>query len=578
MTTRSQLPPERMVWGADRAVPATGREALDWLTLCRFIGWRPTIRYGVPVQASPSPRCIVLALDPDLLGEEAETALAQLLEREPVLVVTRAAAAGTPVARLSGVSATGGRRVCGRVAWIGPGPERSWLAWGDLAVDTVRAGEDVKPWGLVGEAPLLMARPVGQGHVVSMAVHPSVLRDAAQPGTGILRHLLLWGVPPPVAWVDLEHTLVLRMDDPGSAARSHLRSWRHPTLHEDQWMRLAVHLRARNARISVGYVPGWVDDGDPQRGTLRVGGRRVLRVPGGVHPSPSVRYEEHGPGRATHDHVSEFRGLRQLRSAGAGDVELHGYTHVRDVDRWAGAEDRYHGIHWYRELDGLDGAHGTRVADDLLGRGQAVLRDYFGTRPVALLCPGQACAEPAGVAAIRRGLHLVAADSLAVRHGSRLCWSSHVQSPYLDGPHGSWFEAGLPVVGCLHDRDIALEHPEWLPSLLDQWHDAGARRIIDFRVFAGILARHVVLRSDEHPVLQATTGDAPPLLGAVPVRVRTTRNAVALWSLKQDSDILHPRSDVDGPASAGTRRAGALRRRTMVLRAYSAPSARSDRM
>lgn len=549
VTAPSQLPAESAVWGGgDRSLSPTRREALDWLTLCRFVGWHPGITPSVPATTTSPPRCLVLALEPTHVDEEAAAALATLLEREPMLVVARAAPAGTPLASIAGVAAEGERRVTGGVRWTGPGPSRSWLAWLDLELASVRAHPDATPWALVGDAPLMVGHRVGRGHVVTVAAHPSRLRDAAPPGTGVLRHLLLWGTPPPVAWIDFEDTLVLRLDDPGSAASSHLSSWRHPTVREAKWAQVAAQLRARGARMSVGYVPGWVDDGDPSRGTLRVAGHRVERVPGGIHPSPLVRYEEHPRlGGGTHDHESEYRGLRWLAASGVGDLELHGFTHIRDIDRWATAGDRYDGVHWYRELEELTGAHATVAGDYLVRRGQQVLGAYFGTRPVALLCPGQTCSEPAGVAALGAGLDLVAGECLGVRHAGRLCWSPHVLSPYLDGPHRCWFEAGLPVVGCLHDRDVALRRPGWFPETLDQWRDAGARRLVDFRVVAGMLARRVVLAADDRPTLERANGAAPPLVKPVPVRVRTARGAVALWALQDPgsghfADEARPRS------------------------------------
>lgn len=548
VASSGELPTDAAIWGTgDHSVPPNDREALDWLTLCRFLGWHPKVEHSVSSVVAAPPRWLILATEPSATGEGEAAHLAALLDREAVLVLARAAQPGSPLARLSGVAATGARTVTGAVRWTGPGPGREWLAWPELDVAGLRVEEECEPWAFVGDAPLVVARPVGRGHVVTLAAHPGELRDAAPPGTGVLRNLLLWGPRAPVAWLDLEGTMVLRLDDPGSSANTHLRSWSHRGIREPEWIRLAADLRGRDARMSVGYVRGWVDDGDAARGSLVVGGRGVERFPGRVHPSPLVRYQSRDhPDAGAHDHESEYRGLRWLRAAGAGDVELHGYTHVRDIDAWVSADDRYEGAHWYRELEDFGMGYVPSGNDDLVRGGPQFLEAYFGTRPVALLCPGQACSRAAGEAALEAGLEIVAAASLGIRHGERLCWSRHVLSPNLDGPHGCWFEAGLPVIGCFHDRDIALHGPGWLSDRLDRWQEAGALRLIDFRQLAGMLARGIVVEPDGRPRLEPSHRGAPPLVSPVPVRVRTARG-VARWSL---SDAATQRGVGDGDASA----------------------------
>ncbi len=115
------------------------------------------------------------------------------------------------------------------------------------------------------------------------------------------------------------------------------------------WEAIGAVLERRNARMSVAYTPGWVDDGDPQRGELLVAGEAVERVPGRVHPSPLVRYI----GKRAHsaDCAGEFEGVRALTRRGLCEAELHGYTHVHpDLERWAVAPGRHQKLGWYREL------------------------------------------------------------------------------------------------------------------------------------------------------------------------------------------------------------------------------------
>src|SRR5439155_1462316 len=104
----------------------------------------------------------------------------------------------------------------------------------------------------------------------------------------------------------------------GGAQNVHSRNWSYPKLGETQWAAIGADLRRRKARLSVGYVSGWVDDGDATRGTLTVDGRSPDRVGGAVYPSPKVRYQDragHAPG-TVHDYSSEYRGIQALRRAG----------------------------------------------------------------------------------------------------------------------------------------------------------------------------------------------------------------------------------------------------------------------
>src|SRR5262249_61372960 len=128
-------------------------------------------------------------------------------------------------------------------------------------------------WATVAEAPILAVRHVGQGAIATLGFHPSETRDADGAATALVKHLLIAGSPASVAWLDFEGCLVLRMDDPGGAQNVYLRCWASRKLGEEDWAALGEVLGRRQARLSIGYVSGWVDDGDSFRGRLTVAGR-----------------------------------------------------------------------------------------------------------------------------------------------------------------------------------------------------------------------------------------------------------------------------------------------------------------
>jgi hypothetical protein len=564
MASEAELPPSRRVWGTGAWFPPEEREALDWLTLCRLLGWAVTVRRrtrsGLDGPLPPASRWVIVACDPAHLGDDLVAALEAKLAAEPILVVARAAAAGGAFGRLAGALPGSGQASARSLRWLGPGAPRTWPTRNDLGASALDLSDGAAPWATLDGAPVIAARHVGRGVVATLGFHPSCARDADGVATALLAHLLVWGVPGPVAWLDLAGSLVLRMDDPGGAQNVHLRGWYHAKLGEDQWARIAADLETRDARMSIAYVAGWVDDGDSGRGTLEVAGREPRRVAGRIHPSPLVRYEDragHAPG-TRHDYTAEFRGIQALRAAGAGDVEVHGYTHMHpDTARWTAAPDRYEATAWFREL-GPD-AEATIAArprhQDPLGLGVAALREYFGARPTALVCPGDEWTEMALERALDLELQLVSNYYLALRDGDRFCWTTHVCAPYLSEPGAGWFSAGLPVVGYFHDRDPALEGAGWIGRWLDAWSDAGARRYMDLRELAAAVGRGLRLEERNGSLhLMVERRGAPALTRPLTIAIRPGRSGLpATLSASLDdravSVPVEPRAD--GAGSVG---------------------------
>jgi hypothetical protein len=535
VTDGRELPSDARVWGTGGWLPPDQREALDWLTLARFSGWDVNIARRLPGETAgldAGTRWVVIACDPDALSEQDVARLASRLVREPIVVVARAASPGTPMARLSNVRRRPDQ-VAGRwLRWTGPGAGREWRCRSDLTGSALTGAAGTARWLMLEGTPVVMTRSLGRGVVATLGFHPSEWRDGDGAATAAIKHLLVWSALAPVAWLDWEGTLVLRMDDPGGAQNVFSRSWCYPKLTERNWAALGAELCSRQARLSVGYIAGWADDGDPTRGELAVAGRPVRRVAGAVYPSPDVVYRDrtgHAPG-TVYDYESEFRGIQALRAAGAGDVELHGYTHLNpDAAAWAASPDRYDEESWYRELGGRAAdALAARGADEHpLALGLQAFERHFLTRPTTLICPGDQWTTAALEHALESGLNLVASYYLAIRHRGRFCWAIHVCAPYLDEPRPEWFAAGLPVVGYFHDREPALEGVAWISRHLDAWQAAGASRLIDFRELASAIGRRLSVAHDGRSLhLRVENGGAPDLVRGLPVAVRVADGPV----------------------------------------------------
>ncbi|MBA3341757.1 MAG: hypothetical protein H0T48_07965 [Gemmatimonadaceae bacterium] len=529
IASEDELPVERHVWGTGGWVPADQREALDWLTLLRLLGWDVSVARlsgrrlsrAVPNET----RWVIIASDPDTVDEETASMLARFLNSEPAMVVVRASAPESPLARLAGASRLAAETTGATLTWTGHGAAKRWLTGRPLSANALILTHDVTTWASMEGSPLIAARRLGFGTVVTLAAHPGEMRDAGGGGTALMRHLLTAGPAAPVAWLDFDNTLVLRMDDPGGAQNVHSRAWGYTKINETGWGAITADLRRRDGRLSVLYTAGWVDDGDASRGALSVAGAAASRVAGRIHPSPHVVYQEaagDSPAKSN-DYASEFRGIKALRDGGAGDIELHGYTHMHpDAAAWARSADRYEALAWFREL-------GRAAAPTIAGRprsehpislGIKAIERHFGVMPTTLVPPGDEWTDDALETALEHDLQLVDSYYLALRHDGRFCWATHVCAPYLDRPDAAWFESGLPVIGYFHDRELALEGVEWMSGWLDRWQGAGARRLIDFRELAGALGHRVYLEEIEGLRLHVENADGPPLVRRLPIAFR----------------------------------------------------------
>lgn len=486
ISSGNELPNDRRVWGTGGWMPPEQREALDWLTLCRLLGWDvQVVRSGEPHFANAveqQHRCVIIGCTPETLSFEESALLLARVTEAPVLLVSRL---GCEATLLDGCVRSGiAEGIC--LAWQGPGREAHWNLRKAVTLEGIRPRPDGLAWASLNGVPIVAARPVGQGTVVTLAFHPSSARDLSGYFTAFLRHLLIFGPARGAEWLDLANTLILRMDDPGGAQNVHSLSWSHRKLDRSAWRELSTDLTSRGARLSIGYVPGWVDDGNAIRGKLRVDTQSVPRRAGEVYPSALVEYLElagHRPG-TLHDYASEFAGIQELRREGAGEVELHGYTHMHpDRAKWTVAIDRFEDNRWYREFGAEAARHYIGLPRDRhpLQLGMHEIEHRFGTRPTTLIFPGDEWTDTSMEVALDLGLDLISSYYLALRHADRFCWAIHVCAPYLDLPQQEWFDAELPVVGYFHDRDLAIAGTTWMREWLDKWIVNGGRNLIDFR-------------------------------------------------------------------------------------------------
>jgi hypothetical protein len=501
------------VWGSGGWDPPEDRRALDWLTFARLLGWTPRVIGASGSSPRTMSRIVVLACEHEELDPSFIEGLEEAMRLREVLIVSPPAGEGSDTARLFDVARDGTDVETGQLFWT-EGDERLDLGRVEnTEVRTVVPSADSRVLAQLEDRCVITSRPFERGRIATIGVGPGVERERAGAVHAALLRALVQELGEPVAWFDLSGTVVLRMDDPGGAQNLYSRSWSYPKLSQKSWSLVSDELQERDARLSIGYVSGWVDDGDEERGHLVVNGGEPPRLAGAIHASSSVLYEDvqgHTPG-TMHDYVGEQREIAHLKRIGRGDVELHGYTHMHpDLDAWARAPDRYDNVAWFRELGAsaqafLDSRPGT---EHPIRAGLKGLQESFDTFPTTLICPGDEWTNSALEEALDAGMQFVSSYNLALRDGDRFCWAYSVCSPYLDRAERAWFDSPMPIVGYFHDYELSKYGVEWFSKWLDEWAVAGARRFIDFRGLASIVSRSVVLEQtagDDVKVL--ITGD-----------------------------------------------------------------------
>lgn len=88
---------------------------------------------------------------------------------------------------------------------------------------------------LLSETCIVASGEESGAKVLFLSFHPGMARDSEPAFTALLKHLLIFESLYPVAWFDWENTLILRMDDPGSAQTVHDNSFHTTKLGEMEW-------------------------------------------------------------------------------------------------------------------------------------------------------------------------------------------------------------------------------------------------------------------------------------------------------------------------------------------------------
>jgi hypothetical protein len=481
------------VWGTGGWLPPDDREYLDWFTLVTLLGWSAkvvTISELEEALENGPYDWIILAFMPELIGNDAMESLIQTAINQQTNVIMRQ---GNLV--FNGTLQIGfhdKQYDCHEVTWCGRGDTRKWSCAQPVLINHFVRHSNCQIWAAnENNFPVIVSKEFGKNcRFTILGFHPSEARDTAGAFSSILKHLLIHGHNHAISWIDWSGTMLLRMDDPGSSETV------HHDIYEDsnkisagQWKILGSILRNHLARLNIGYVSGWVDDGDEERGLLLVDGERIERTPGRIYPSPKVMYLRD---TKMYNYREEYEAIVNLVNEGFADIAVHGYTHIfPDHEKWLTATDGHCAEKWFREYssEGMDVIEQHVKAGEMhpLEKASLEIYKYFKKNSATLISPGEKFTVKTQQKALEFNFKLISSYYTALRIDNRFCWAHHVCAPYLDKADSTWFDAELPVVGYFHDFDICRNGTDWFDKQLMKWRKSGAVRFYDFSAFIAAL-------------------------------------------------------------------------------------------
>lgn len=471
------------------------REELDWLTLVKWLGWDAEIVHPEDISSKDFNHSNVKwVIVTDVSGLET-TLIDKIIEvvgSHQCLCIVTAKEQGSSFSTNLGFTKSKAKYRGKKIRWLGDDTQTVWKCSRVAELARLNFDSSAKVLATLADQPIMATKKIGVGKIAALSFHPSAARDISGSFTALLVHLLVRESLLPVAYFDWSNTVILRMDDPGSSETVHHEVFSNNKIKADEWKYIGEELEKRQGRLTVGYVTGWVDDGDSSKGLLEVAGEEVKRLPGKIYPSHQIKYklsnEDNFP--FIYDYEEEYHAIQKLRRKGLVEVEVHGYTHIHpDKNLWYNAEDKYTNRSWYREFGKLatNYIRSFNNFEHPLKSGLKAIKKIFQTNPVTLICPGDEFTEDVQEELLREGLTILSSYYTAVRIKKQLCWTQHVCAPYLDEANFSWFESGLPLIGYFHDFDISIYGKNWFTECLFEWEEAGARRFIDFREVSAIL-------------------------------------------------------------------------------------------
>lgn len=297
---------------------------------------------------------------------------------------------------------------------------------------------------------------------------------------------------------NLADTMVLRMDDPGTCERIYLDGYNTELLDKKVWDEIFALLQTIRAKLSVMYVPLWVDDANNKNGKLFIDNKKVQnRKPGAVYHSKDVIfYKNTNKGKQTYDYKAEYIILQDGVKNGWLDIESHGLTHVDpDITSWSKAKDRYSNFNWYHEFRHVPSNRDVKQSklQEIVRQSAEEIYSSFGIWPSALTPSGHEQSELSEQIALDRGFKLFSSEYNTFKKGRQVVRNGKIQSVFFENtkPEFSFSAAGYPVIGIFHDYEIAQMGVVWLRKKIHEWQKVGVKKFNTLRELSGYLCSKI---------------------------------------------------------------------------------------
>ncbi|MCP4111379.1 MAG: polysaccharide deacetylase family protein [Desulfobacteraceae bacterium] len=397
--------------------------------------------------------------------------------------------------------------------------------------------------------PAVLSYLFGKGINYFMNFHPSpVLKD------GNLIHLFIRDILEsnpyfPSASIDSAALACLRMDDPGSCERVHLTGYNPGVVSRNEWENILEILKAEKAHLNIAYVPQWVDDGAPEKGSLIYQGDFVeQRVPGKHYNSWEIVYSKPGSDKS-HDYASEYQVIKKGVEHGYITVLSHGLTHLSvNVREWLKAENRYTEAEWFREFREVVAGNRTdrNILVGRMKKSSELIRQAFGKLPEIIVPPAHEHTSETSVLARESGFKIFSSKAFVLLRKDKIVSNRKIFTFYAEEiAEGITFSrAGYPVIFVFHDYDICQNRSDWLRKQISLLRKKGIKEFISLEALGSLLmAKPDVVLDKQKLCITIDFTDSvitENLSGWIPVKVR---GIVSELKVNDREEIINRKSD-----------------------------------
>ncbi|MCL6257696.1 hypothetical protein M3O96_01260 [Aquiflexum sp. TKW24L] len=477
---------EKNIWGDGSWLPSKDREALEWYMIAKMMGWKAEIISTKEEKWEPVPeisyKWIVLACDPETVHPFLIKTILDLIEELPSLLILRKGLNNASWHSILGLTFSE-ELASGKELYVSIEDLEIISLIKPISGYRVEAEENQSPLILINQNPISIQIKYGKSHLVGLGFNPIEKIDEHPEFFPLIKQILTISHPTAVAWIDWTGTMALRMDDPGSSEIIHHEIYQNtPKLTENQWLEIGSIIENFNAKLSIAYVNGWVDDGNREKGELHIKGQLVDRLAGEVYPSQEVLYLSKK--NVSYDYVSEYHCIQKLILQQKAQVETHGFTHLYpDLNSWSISPNKSNDINWFREFgaDAMKFIKDSSPENHPLQNASKALKSYWNDQPVVMVFPGETFTLQTQKDALEMRWKMISSYYQAFKIEERFCWTQLVEAPYLDQHDISWGIKECPVVGYFHDFDLSKHGVGWFSDCLENWKECGFKYFIDLR-------------------------------------------------------------------------------------------------